>query len=227
MAEVLDHFIVLGFSPKTVIDVGVADGTPSLLTRFPSAKHLLIEPIEEYEKALQDICSQYEAEYVLAAAGSRSGRMEIYVNPDRLDASSLLRPTHEKGKREIPVVTLDDLCRERNLETPYVLKVDVGGAELQVLDGASKTLKDTALVILEVSFFSFGDGWPEFYDVIDYMKKRGFVAYDVFGGHNRPLDRARAMVDIAFVKENGRFRTSCAWISLEQQAEWHSLTRKR
>ena len=62
---------------------------------------------------------------------------------------------------------------------------------------------------------------------MDYMKKRGFVAYDVFGGHNRPLDRARAMVDIVFVKENGRFRTSCAWASPEQQAEWHDLTKKR
>jgi hypothetical protein len=43
------------------------------------------------------------------------------------------------------------------------------------------------------------------------MKKKKYVAYDVFGGHNRPLDGARAQADIAFVKENGLFRTSHSW----------------
>lgn len=68
MAEVLDHFAALGFSPATVIDVGVASGTPALYTRFPNARHLLIEPLEEFEERLQTICSRYDAEYVLAAA---------------------------------------------------------------------------------------------------------------------------------------------------------------
>ena len=109
----------------------------------------------------------------------------------------------------------------------YIVKVDVQGAELQVLDGASTTLKDAELVILEVSFFRFADGFPEFYDVIDYMKKRGFVAYEVFGGHNRPLDGARTQVDIAFVKEDGRFRSSHVWATPEQRSEFDRLTRKR
>jgi hypothetical protein len=40
------------------------------------------------------------------------------------------------------------------------------------------------------------------------MKDRGFVAYDLFGAHTRPLDGALAQVDIVFVKERGRFRQS-------------------
>jgi len=221
MADALDHVVALGLAPATVIDVGVASGTPALYRSFPQARHLLVEPLKEFEEQLQAICKAYKAEYVLAAAGAHPCEMEINVS-SVLDGSSLLGP--KETARRIPVVTLDDTCRERGLPGPYVVKVDVQGAELQVLDGARAILQDTALVILEVSFFRFTDGCPQFHDVIDYMKKQGFVAYEMFDGHNRPLDGARAQVDVAFVKENGRFRATHAWATPEQTAEWRRLT---
>jgi len=221
MEQVLDHFVAMDFSPATVFDVGVAEGTPALYTRFSDAKHILIEPLKEFEPSLKGICSLYNAEYVLAAAGDRPGMMEIGVS-DNLIASSLLRSYGEK--RKIPVVTLDNVCKERRLNGPYVVKIDVQGAELHVLDGTNTVLKDTELVILEVSFYRTSAAHPDFYDVINYMMKRGFVVYEIFGGHNRPLDGARAQADIAFVKKEGRFRTSNAWGTPEQIAEFHRLT---
>ena len=218
MAEVLDLIVDLGFSPTTVIDVGVAKGTPALYTHFPNAQYLLIEPLKEFENNLKEICKEYDAEYILAAAGAKSDMMVIRISP-KLEGSSLLWT--DGVKRTVPVITLDSVIKEKNLRGPYLLKVDVQGAELQVLDGASTLLKDTELVILEVSFFRFIDGYPEFYDVIDYMKKRGFVAFEVFGGHNRPLDGARAQVDIAFVREEGIFRKSHSWATYEQREEFY------
>ena len=150
--------------------------------------------------------------------------MEIGIS-DNLIASSLLRSYG--NTRKIPVVTLDNVCKERHLKGPYVVKADVQGAELHVLDGAKNLLKDTELVILEVSFFSVTAAHPDFYDVIDYMMKRGFVVYEIFGGHNRPLDGARAQADIAFVKKNGRFRASHAWGTREQISEFHRLTERK
>lgn len=221
MEQVLDHFVEMDFSPATVFDVGVAQGTPALYTRFPDAIHILIEPLEEFEPSLKEICSRYNAEYVLAAAGNCPGMMEIGIS-ENLIASSLLRSHGER--RKVPVVTLDKVCKERRLNGPFVVKADVQGAELHVLDGANTVLKDTELVILEVSFFSVSGAHPDFYDVIDYMMKRGFVVYEIFGGHNRPLDGARAQADIAFVKKEGRFRTSRAWGTPEQIAEFNRLT---
>ena len=58
LAEVLDHVSRLGFRPQTVIDVGVADGTFELYRAFPNAKHLLIEPLEEFKPALERITRQ-------------------------------------------------------------------------------------------------------------------------------------------------------------------------
>ena len=162
--------MALGFSPATVIDVGVAYGTNELYSRFPDARHLLIEPLEEYEPHLKAICSQYNLEYVLGAAGASPGNMETVVSPD-LMASSLL--WSEGEKRKVPIVTLDDICIRLNLTGSYLIKVDVQGAELYVLDGASAILEETEVIILEVSFFRFSIGFPEFFNVIDYMKNGG------------------------------------------------------
>lgn len=211
MREGLYHLRKLGFEPMTVIDVGVAFGTPELYETFPSAKHLLVEPLVEYEPVMQRICGQYDAEYVLAAAGAENSIMRLGVSQEP-EASSLLTADIEASTRVVQVVRLDDLCAERRLPAPYLIKVDVQGAELLVLDGATTILQETEAIILEVSLFSFF-GVPEFAEVIAYMRERGFVAYDLFGGCNRPFDNARAQVDILFVKENGIFRESRAWAS--------------
>jgi hypothetical protein len=119
------------------------------------------------------------------------------------------------------VITVDQLCAERNLAGPYLLKVDVQGAELQVLAGARRTLEQTEAVLLELSFFGFYLGSPQFCDVIAEMKERGFVAYDVYGFLYRPLDNALSQMDVAFVREDGLFRKSHAYATAEQR---HAIT---
>ncbi len=123
-------------------------------------------------------------------------------------------------------MTLDDLCAERNLAPPYLIKADVQGAELEVLKGAEKVLLDTELVLLEVSLFQIYEGIPEFYEVVDFMKQRGFVAYDFVGGHNRLVDGALAQVDVAFVKENGIFRENHAYALPEQKKKFDKRPRR-
>ena len=131
-----------------------------------------------------------------------------------LEGSSLLR---ERGEhtgivaRVVPMVTIDDLCSERDLAGPCLIKIDVQGGEIEALSGATRILADAEVVILEVSLFQFVEDGPELHDVVSYMKDRGFVAYDLFGGHVRPLDGALAQLDIVFVKEHGRFRQDHAY----------------
>jgi FkbM family methyltransferase len=211
LIEVLTHIGGLGFRPKTVIDVGVATGTYELYKTFPSATHLLIEPLSEFEDDLRRISSEYKVEYAIAAAGSRRGITKINVHPDLLGSSIFKEQDglYVDGiSREVPVVTVDDLCRDRKLSGPFLIKIDTQGAEKLVLEGAKKTLKETEVVILEVNFFPFHKDSPEFYEVVHFMKEVGFVVYDIFGGYNRPLDYALASVDAVFVKEKGMFRKS-------------------
>ena len=217
---VLAHVRRLGFAPASVVDVGVAYGTPELYDAFPDARFLLVDPLEEYAEAIGQITARLaDAEWVRAAAGPSPGELEITVNRAPALSSTL---GHWKGQddggraRMVPVVRIDDLVAERELRGPFLLKADVEGAELRVLDGAARTLGETELVMLEVNLFEFLPGQPQLHDVVAYMKERGFVTYDFYGGHNRLLDDALAMVNMAFVREDGRFRRSHDFATDEQ-----------
>jgi FkbM family methyltransferase len=220
MADVLRHLARQGFRPSTVIDVGVAYGTKELYESFPHSYHLLVEPLREYEPGIRAFAERYSGDFVMAAAGSKPGQRVLHVHSD-LSSSSLFEEvegqTVDGEPRSVPVVTLDDLCRDRKLSGPFLIKVDVQGAELEVLDGARRVLQETDVVILEVSLFEFFRQGPQLSDIVAYMKDKGFVVYEIFGGHYRPLDGALAQVDMAFVKECGMFRVTHAYATREQR----------
>jgi FkbM family methyltransferase len=212
----------LGLHPPTVIDVGVAGATPELYAAFPAAALLLIEPLAEYEPFLRRICSSRKnAQYVLAAAGEAQGSAVLHVHADRV-GSSLLReaegPSVDGVPRSVPVVTVDELCREKNLPGPYLLKADVQGAELQVLRGAARTLQQTEAVVLEVSLLAAMIDGPELFDVVSRMRDSGFVVYDVVGLHYRPLDNALCQVDMLFVPQNSPLRKIRDYATREQRS---------
>ena len=73
LTGVLAQLRSLGCNPATVIDVGVAYHTEELYREFRQSQFLLVEPLQEFEPNLQQICREYRAEYVLAAAGESSG----------------------------------------------------------------------------------------------------------------------------------------------------------
>jgi FkbM family methyltransferase len=221
MRGALHQLSTSGFRPRTVIDVGVATKTDELYQAFKDVNILLIEPLAEFEPFLRDICLSYNAQYVLAAAGENRGSAIINVHPDKFGSSFFKEvegPSVDGVPREVPVVTIDDLCADRNLVGPYLMKVDVQGAELQVLAGATHTLQQTEAVILEVTLFGTMIGGPQLSDIVASMKQYGLAVYDVFGCHYRPLDNALCQLDMVFVQEQGFFRQTHVYATREQRA---------
>lgn len=214
------HLGKLGFQPTTVLDIGIAKGTPELYLAFPSAHFLLVEPLKEFEDTMKNILKKYKGEYLLAAAGRENAELEFNVHTNHLSGSSLYKEAmgeEADGElRKVKLLKLDDIVVDKNLKGPYLLKVDVQGAELDVLDGCTNILKDTEAVSLEVSLFKFMKNSPDFYEVVDYMKQKGFVAYDIELAWNRPLDNALGQLNMIFVKENGQFRQSHAYAAKSQ-----------
>jgi FkbM family methyltransferase len=224
VSQVLEQARTIGFVPRAVIDVGAAYGSFTCLcqTVFPDARYLLVEPLEEYRPLLDQVKqTSASVDYTMAAASAHEGVIQINVHPD-LVGSSLYREV-ETGTgvngmmRTVRSVTVDRLVRDAGFDGPYLLKVDVQGAELDVLQGAEHTLSSSELVVLEVSFFKFFEDGPECADVLAYMKKKGFVPYDIVGRQYRPLDGALSQVDIAFVKEGGLFRRHHGYATAEQR----------
>lgn len=220
MKQALIHLFQLDYTPDIIIDVGTANGTYPLLDVYPSARYLWIEPLIEFEKDLIKLTSRYDGKYLISAAGKSNGSITLNVHDDLLGSSTLEEVDGKEVDgfpREIQLVTLDSLIDDYNLRGSVLLKIDVQGAELDVLDGAQELLNYCEVIILEVSFFKFQKNCPEFFDVINYMKNLSFVVYDIFDVNNRPLDNARGQIDVLFVKENSNFRKSHNWATLEQR----------
>lgn len=197
------------FTPGTVIDVGVAWGTPGLLRAFPDARLLLIEPLAEFDVALRLLADRRDAVVVRAAAGRESGSMELNVTSALSDTSSYASADAVGvQRRTVPVTTVDAEVERCELPGPYVLKIDIQGGELEVLAGATNTLESTELIVLEASLFHLYQGAPDVTLVIKRLEAMGFVLYDVFGGDRRPLDGALAQVDLAFARRDGVLRRS-------------------
>jgi FkbM family methyltransferase len=234
LTGILEQVRRLGFAPATVIDVGAAYGDFALqcLDVFPDARYVLIEALAEYSEALeQRVRDRPGTEYVAAAAAASDGEITINVHGDLVGSSLYLEQedsTVNGVPRTVASVTLDTLREGHALRPPFLLKIDVQGAELDVLACASQLLKHTGYVLLEVSFFEFFAGGPQFHDIIAFMKAQGFVAYDLSGLQYRPLDGALSQADVSFVREDGPFRKDHYYATREQRDEQdRSLERRR
>jgi FkbM family methyltransferase len=196
-----------GFAPATVIDVGAGEGTLPLLRAFPEAYHVLIEPLAEYEPALEQAIATRRGEYLLTAVGAREGMATIgadHANPDR---SSMLERVPARGsdgqieRREVPITTLDRLLKDRGWSPPFGLKIDTEGFEDEVVRGATSLLDQTQFVIAEISVRKRFEESYTFAELIALMAARGFSLGDVLVARRPPGTKALQYIDGVFWRE--------------------------
>lgn len=96
------------------------------------------------------------------------------ANLDAIETFPELDILTPAGRQEIQVRTLDAWARESGVEQIDVLKLDVQGAELEVLRGAQELLQTVRVIETEVSFNSMYLGQALFSDVDAFLRARGF-----------------------------------------------------
>lgn len=214
------HLRRLGIEFASVIDVGIAFGSPTLYASTPKARFYLVEPVPSCKPVLDELARRLDAKTFNVAAGAASGTMEFFVHPDVSGSSAYRQHEGEffDGERiSVPVQRLDSIITEP-LARPSLLKIDTQGAELEVLAGATGLLDQIDVVIIEVSFHEFRRGAPEFHDIVIRMAELGFRGYEILEGHYRAADGALAQVDVAFVRSDSPLRHVKAFFS-ESQAK--------
>jgi len=212
MADALAHLVRKNFRPQVVLDIGAAKGywTRSASACWNSAEFFMIDPLTESEPSLKRICADKRFNYLLTAVGPTPGQRLMNITPD-LDGSSLLEFPNPSLRRLVPVETVDRLLASGQLKPPQLVKIDVQGFELAVLEGGQKLFESAEVFIIEASLFQFMPDCPRVHDVISYMAKNGYQMFDIAGILRRPLDNDLGQIDIVFVKNDSPMIASNLW----------------
>jgi FkbM family methyltransferase len=70
--------------------------------------------------------------------------------------------------------TLDSIVKEKNYRLPDLIKIDVQGAELDILKGAVEILKHAKFLIVELQSVQYNKDAPLAHVTIDYLKSIGW-----------------------------------------------------
>jgi hypothetical protein len=100
----------------------------------------------------------------------------------------------------LPMTRLDTVVGNTEKET-ILLKMDVQGGEIDVLAGASNTLRQVEVVLMEASIVAYNQGAPRFCEVIAEMDRLGFRLFDLWD--LRRIGDFLAQVDAVFVRKGG------------------------
>lgn len=138
-------------------DVGANIGLLSvpILNRYSSCKVLSFEPSPSVLPFLKHTieCSPYRDRWTVVekATGHKAGFTEFYTSNSGLEAYSGFQNTNRADthiKIDVPVTTLDIEWKILGKPMLSVIKIDVEGAELQVLEGATECIKHEKPYIL-------------------------------------------------------------------------------
>lgn len=207
--EFFDHLKLVGFVPATIIDVGVANGTPDIYSSYPDSYYVLVDPVVEYEEKIRNILKKHKGEYHQVALSDKAGELEMYVQePFYVSTLQFDKPalSGTNKVRTVPVKTLDDLFAASNYEAPIMLKTDCQGHDLNVIRGAIDSLENIEVIICELPVYGPWGGGFEFIDYIVGLDELGYRFYDIWGCLYRAGDARLQNMDLVFVKTDGQLR---------------------
>jgi FkbM family methyltransferase len=153
MIAELDLFINLAAGKHSFADLGANHGIFSLvfLTLNPNGKVLSVDPSPIADEIRRVNCKLNGMERAMichqVACGAAEGSISMHSNWHHLEASG--KGDEGLESVQVRVRPLDALCRESGF-CPEIVKIDVEGFELQVLQGAEATLKSARVLLLEI-----------------------------------------------------------------------------
>lgn len=192
---------VNGIEPKVVYDIGacVLHWTNRAKEVWPDAEFIPFEAMNDVEFLYKE--AGFKNYAVGCVLSDKTGEeVEFYENlehpggnslykenPDLSPLAEQLFPEDMKVKRKTN--TLDDIVKLNALPLPDLIKMDIQGAELKALKGATETLKSCHHLILELQHKDYNFGAPKAQEVIDYLDSIGFeLQGDMFCGSELGVD---------------------------------------
>jgi FkbM family methyltransferase len=204
----------LNIHPKTIIDIGANSGMFSKTANYlyKDSKIIAFEPLKECFTKLKKLSSTISTfECYNYAIGNKIEKSRIFKNPFDYSSSLLEMANLHKEAFHMPdkveiedieVITLDKALHSRKLEKPILIKIDVQGYEKFVIDGASEILKETDILICELSFYNLYNNQVLFGEIYNQIIKLNFRFLGPIDELLHPQNNAVLQVDGLFIRND-------------------------
>ena len=182
----------------SILDIGARGGADEELLSIASMSRIIcFEPDTAEFGALSARGDSRWREFTVLpfAVGGQSGPQPLHV-PSDPRAASLLKPDPAIADRfgqshlhvsqktlTVDTWTLDALRREGHLDRVDYMKIDVEGAELDILKAGGTILQDCVALKVECSFLRQRMNQPLIWDIVPFLAAAGFEVVDLQDVH--------------------------------------------
>lgn len=198
--------------PFCVVDIGAHDGdfTRSFASKYEVARGLMIEALPHKVAKLRAEFEPPKFSVVECAVADKTAEMDFEMYEEESTSSLLKIHRHlpelaavnlsKSTTLRVQTRMLDDIAAAEGVAEIDLLKIDVQGAEGQVLAGAAGVLRRTRFVWVEVSFKPLYENSPTFFDIFAQMDAAGFGLLELSSAYRAP-NREMVQADGLFFRK--------------------------
>ena len=171
-----------------IFDVGANEGQTalSLQKNFPRARIHSFEPVATTFNALmRNVANSANISCHQMAMGSACGAAKMATGPNSL-VNRLAPEQTSSGDGQlmesVQMETIDGFCRRHDIGHVDILKIDVEGAELAVIEGATQMLREGRIdfAFVEIGFSARDVGHSFVAEVIHLLSRGGLGLYAIY-----------------------------------------------
>lgn len=173
-----------GVNPPVIYDIGSAalHWTRNARKVWPDSQYYLFDATRAVEFL-------YTGEnYHIGVLSNDERMVDFYENPISIGGNSLYRENKQYCATADLVYTpecthkrktsrLDKVVAERGFPPPNFIKIDVQGAELEILQGAGDLLNTVEHIILELPKVEYNLGAPHPTKLLEFLDEKGFEMF--------------------------------------------------
>ncbi len=210
-----DHFIRK--KNPLIIDIGAHKGESIIFFKsiFPDSRIISFEPDEDNFSELKKVSENYNSKCFNYGVGRLNKKKKFYkqslshlgsflkINKNSLDSLGYSKIALNQITI-IEMISLDEFCKNYNITSIDIIKIDVQGFESEVLSGSNKILENTKSIMVEISLYDFYDkiNMDNFYTVHKFLNKKGFVIWDISKISKNPKNFRTDWIEVVFVNSN-------------------------
>jgi len=192
------------FEPKSILDIGANVGQfyNEIKNIFPNSYYYLIEGSESCEVVLETL----NVDYSICLLSDSEKEVDFYIrkNEPRCTGNSIYRENTSFYDDDQIIIekkqtkTLSNLLNNQKFD---LIKIDVQGSEIDIINGGLDIIKEAKGILMEVSLMEYNQNAPTKDFVYEYMDNLGFKPVELIGNINHPLTYELIQQDILFLNK--------------------------